>query len=133
MVGTMSSDTRKAWTKTDSEDASRLLAGLVRRAEKSRPGAESAPEFQSPAEFPVAGDGGPESIGGVLLSGPVTVASSGGDSGDGSEIADGGGRLCSGVFRLRNANDDRPPDRENIVLEDRARCTGLVTLPAVKG
>jgi len=49
----MSSDRQEPF-ETIGEAASRLLAGLVRRAEKSRPGAESAPQITDAGESPLS-------------------------------------------------------------------------------
>src|SRR5690349_6059150 len=50
IVPTMSEHNRRTWTKQDSEDASRLLAGLVRRAKKASGGQRPEQIADAPEE-----------------------------------------------------------------------------------
>jgi hypothetical protein len=49
-VASMDGHSRKAWTKTDGEDAARLLAEMVQRTK--RPAGEMPAEIQNPADVP---------------------------------------------------------------------------------
>lgn len=50
MVGTMKRETRKAWTKQDGEDASRLLAEMVKRSKKASGGQRPEQIADAPEE-----------------------------------------------------------------------------------
>jgi hypothetical protein len=110
------------WTEQDGKDASRLLAELAKRADKAtRP----AGEIPAPIQIDRTCPSSPvEKAAGRLegLQRPAAVIATilGGSGGSGTVIANGDGRLFSEVSRLRNANDNRPSDREDGVSEDRA-------------
>lgn len=52
MVVTMSKHDERTWTKTDGEDAARLLAKLVQRADKASGGLKRPEQIQNPGASP---------------------------------------------------------------------------------
>jgi hypothetical protein len=115
------SGTGKAWTEQDGKDASRLLAELAKRAEKASGGLKRPEQIQIDRTCPSSPV---EKAAGRLegLQRPAAVIATilGGSGGSGTVMAEGDGRLCSQVSRLRNANDNRPSNREDGVRVDRA-------------
>lgn len=70
----MKKQTTETWTKQDSEDASRLLAGMVRRAKNSsRPAGEMPAEIKDAPAVPRAGEDG-SADSGAANGAPVTIS-----------------------------------------------------------
>lgn len=113
-------ETRKDF-ETLGEAASRLLAGLVRRAK--RPAGESPAEIAESGCVHVPEKKPEERAQGGMAQHPraAFVTSLGGDCGDETEIADRGGRpvFIEEVSSVGYSNDNGLPDREDIVPTDR--------------